>query len=78
MTARQKIEVRPFTTADVPAAGRLLAVRHEAHRRAEPLLSARYEDPAAAAAEVEAALGAGATGAVAVEDGELTGYLLGQ
>ncbi len=78
MTARQKIEVRPFTPADVPAAGRLLAVRHEAHRRAEPLLSARYEDPAVAAAEVEAALGAGATGAVAVEDGELTGYLLGQ
>jgi ribosomal protein S18 acetylase RimI-like enzyme len=78
MTARQKIEIRPFTTADVPAAGRLLAVRHEAHRRAEPLLSARYEEPAVAAAEIEAALGAGATGAVAVSDGELTGYLLGQ
>jgi GNAT superfamily N-acetyltransferase len=31
-----------------------------------------------AAAEVEAALSAGATGAVAVEDGEVTGYLLGQ
>ncbi len=78
MTARQKIEVRPFAPADVPAAGRLLAARHAAHRRAEPLLSARYEDPAAAAAEVDAALGAGATGAVAVEDGEVTGYLLGQ
>ena len=72
------MEIRPFTPADVPAAGRLLAVRHETHRRAEPLLSARYADSVAAAAEVETALGAGATGAVAVEDGEVTGYLLGQ
>jgi GNAT superfamily N-acetyltransferase len=44
----------------------------------EPLLAARFEDPDAATAEVEAALAAGATGAVAVDGGEVTGYLLGQ
>ena len=78
MTAQPKVEVRSFTASDVPAAGRLLAGRHAAHRRTEPLLSARFEDPAVAAAEVEAALAAGATGAVAVHAGEVTGYLLGQ
>jgi GNAT superfamily N-acetyltransferase len=71
-------ETRPFEPADVPAAGRLLAERHAAHRRAEPLLSPRFADPAVAAAEVEAALADGASGAVAVDDGEVTGYLLGQ
>ena len=70
--------MRPFRPDDVPAAGRLLAARHAAHRRAEPLLDPAYEDPARAAAEVEAAVAAGATGAVAAEDGEVTGYLLGQ
>jgi GNAT superfamily N-acetyltransferase len=42
------------------------------------LLSPRFEDPTTAAAEVEAALAAGATGAVAEVGGEVTGYLLGQ
>ena len=70
--------IRPFDAADVPAAGRLLAERHAAHRRAEPLLAARFEDPAVAATEVQAALDAGATGAAAEVDGELVGYLLGQ
>jgi hypothetical protein len=42
VTARQ---VRPFTAADVDAAGRLLAARHAAHLVAEPLLSARYVHP---------------------------------
>jgi hypothetical protein len=55
----------------------LLAARHAAHRKVEPLLAARFEDPAVAATEVEAVLAAGGTGAVAVEDGEVTGYLLG-
>jgi GNAT superfamily N-acetyltransferase len=69
--------LRHFTPADVPAAGRLLAERHAAHRRAEPLLSPRFEDPAVAAAEVTAAVEAGATGAVAERDGDVVGYLLG-
>ena len=70
--------MRPFRPDDVPAAGRLLAARHAAHRRAEPLLDPAFEDPARAAAEVEAAVAAGATGAVVAEDGEVIGYLLGQ
>jgi GNAT superfamily N-acetyltransferase len=56
----------------------LLAARHAAHRKAEPLLAAKFEDPAVAAVEVEAVLTAGGSGAVVVEDGEVTGYLLGQ
>jgi len=78
VTTSSRPTLRPFDAADVPAAGRLLAERHAAHRRAEPLLSARFEDPTAAAAEVDAAVAAGATGAVAELDGELVGYLLGE
>jgi GNAT superfamily N-acetyltransferase len=56
----------------------LLAQRHARHRLSRPLLSARYEDAAAATAEVAAAFGtAGASGAFAVRDGEPVGYLLG-
>ena len=73
-----RVEIRTFEPSDTDAAGRLLAARHAAHRRVEPLLAARFEDPAVASSEVEAAVAAGATGAVAVEDGEVIGYLLGQ
>ena len=70
--------VRPFAAADVPAAGVLLAQRHARHRVSRPLLSARYEDSAAATAEVASAFGtAGASGAFAVRGGESAGYLLG-
>jgi GNAT superfamily N-acetyltransferase len=70
--------VRPFEAGDVPAAGALLAERHARHRRSRPLLPARYEDAAAATAEVAAAFGtAGASGAFALRGGEPAGYLLG-
>jgi GNAT superfamily N-acetyltransferase len=70
--------VRPFAAGDIPAAGVLLAQRHARHRVSRPLLPARYEDPAAASAEVAAAFGtAAASGAFAVRDGEPVGYLLG-
>jgi GNAT superfamily N-acetyltransferase len=70
--------VRPFAADDVAAAGVLLARRHARHRRGRPLLSARYEDPAVATAEVAAAFEtAGASGAFAVRDGEPSGYLPG-
>ena len=71
-------EIRAFEPSDTEAAGRLLAGRHAAHRQVEPLLSATFEDPAVATAQVAAALADGATGAVAVTNGEVTGYLLGQ
>ena len=70
--------VRPFAAGDVPAAGVLLAQRHARHRVSRPLLSARYEDAAAATAEVASAFGtAGASGAFAVRGGEPVGYLVG-
>jgi GNAT superfamily N-acetyltransferase len=71
-------EIRPFSDDFVASAGELLAARHRRHRAVEPLLPPRYEDPAAAAAEVEALAGAeGASGAVALRDGRVVGYLLG-
>jgi ribosomal protein S18 acetylase RimI-like enzyme len=70
--------VRAFEAADIPAAGALLAERHRRHRTAHPLLSVRFEDADAAAAEVAAAFAAPeASGAVAVAGGEMVGYLLG-
>jgi len=48
--------IRPFEPDDVVPAGRLLAARHAAHRRSQPLLSPRYEDPVVAEAEIAAAL----------------------
>ena len=72
------LELLPFDASHVPDAGRLLAARHRAHRQAEPLLSARHEDPAACEAEVSAVLALDdASGAVAVRDGRVIGYLLG-
>jgi ribosomal protein S18 acetylase RimI-like enzyme len=73
-----RLEIRPFSDEFVPAAGELLAARHRAHRAAEPLLPARYEQPAAAEAEVEALLAPdGVSGAVALRGGRPVGYLVG-
>jgi GNAT superfamily N-acetyltransferase len=70
--------IRPFKADDVADAGQLLADRHAAHRRSQPLLSARYEDPAVAAGEIAATLQqSDASGAVAVGGDRLTGFLLG-
>ncbi len=71
-------EIRPFSAEFVASSGELLAARHRAHRAAEPLLPKRYEDPAAAAAEVEALASAeAASGAVALRGGRVVGYILG-
>jgi GNAT superfamily N-acetyltransferase len=73
-----RLEVQPFSVDFVEAAGRLLAERHRAHRAAEPLLPAQYEDPAAAAAEVESlAATDDASGAVALRGDRVVGFLLG-
>ena len=73
-----RLEIRPFSDEFLDAAGELLAARHRAHRAAEPLLPARYEDPGAARAEVEALVSAeGLSGAVALRDGHVVGYLVG-
>jgi len=75
---RDMVTIRPFEPSDIDEAGSLLAARHAAHRLAHPLLSPRFEDPAAARVEVATAFGGdGASGAVAERDGRLTGFLLG-
>lgn len=73
-----RAQVRPFQAGDIPAAGALLAARHRAHRLSCPLLSPRYEHEPVATAEVAAAFALpGASGAVAMQDGDVTGFLLG-
>jgi GNAT superfamily N-acetyltransferase len=71
-------EIHAFAEDHLDAAGTLLAGRHRAHRVAEPLLSERFENADAARGQV-AALWAqdDASGAVAVIDGHVAGYLLG-
>ena len=73
-----RLELRAFAEDQLDAAAVLLAARHRAHRAAEPLLSARFEDPVATRAEI-AALSAQehASGAVAWRDRQPVGFLLG-
>jgi ribosomal protein S18 acetylase RimI-like enzyme len=71
-------EVAPFGEEHLEGAAELLAARHGRHRKAEPLLSERYVDPAACRELVAAAYGADdASGAVAVEGSRVVGYLVG-
>jgi GNAT superfamily N-acetyltransferase len=73
-----RLELRPFSEELIPAAGKLLAARHRAHRKAEPLLPERYEDADAAAVEIAALAGAdGVSGAAALREGRVVGYLIG-
>jgi hypothetical protein len=72
------LEIRPFADDDLDAAAALLADRHRRHREAEPLLSARYEEPAEAHVEIEALWRSeGASGAVGVREDRPVGYVLG-
>jgi GNAT superfamily N-acetyltransferase len=75
VAAMSRLEVRPLTADDIPAAAALLAERHRRHRSARPLLSPRYED----AAEAEKALPSldEASGAAAYRDGRMVAYVLG-
>jgi GNAT superfamily N-acetyltransferase len=71
-------DVRPFHADDVSAAGALLAARHRTHRLSCRLLSPRYEHESTATAEVAAAFALpGASGAVAMQGGNIAGFLLG-
>jgi GNAT superfamily N-acetyltransferase len=74
----ERLETTDFAASHLDAAAILLAARHRAHRAAEPLLAPRFEEPAAAAAEVAALLEQeGASGAVAFRGTRGVGYLLG-
>lgn len=67
------MEIVPFADEHVEGAAALLAERHAADRMQEPLLPERRDF----AAEIEKEW-QDATGAVALEDGAVVGYLLGQ
>lgn len=68
----------PFSSEHLEDAARLLAARHARHRRTEPLLSQRFEAPVAARHELERAWSAeGVSGAAALRDGRLAGYVIG-
>jgi GNAT superfamily N-acetyltransferase len=67
------VEIVPFADEHVEGAAALLAESHAAHRVAEPLLPDRSDLAAQIEAERE-----DATGAVALEDGAVAGYLLGR
>jgi GNAT superfamily N-acetyltransferase len=73
-----RLELRAFADGHLDAAASLLATRHREHRAAEPLLSERFEDPAAARAEIAALwTQEHASGAVALREGRMAGFLLG-
>jgi len=73
-----RLDIRAFAESHLDAAGALLAARHRAHRRAEPLLSERFEAVEPARDEV-ASLWAQehSSGAIAVRDEQAVGFLLG-
>ncbi len=68
------VHIEPFSEDHLDDAARLLEERHGRHRAAEPLLREQIDFRA----EIEALLArAGVSGAVAVRDGRVVGYLLG-
>ena len=68
-------EILPFADEHLDGAATLLAERHARHRAAEPLLPEveRFREQVEREWKTE-----GASGAVALEDGEQVGYLIGQ
>ena len=78
LTRVARLEVIAFDDSHLPDAGQLLSERHRRHRMVEPLLPSRYEDAEEAQAAIAAAFATdGASGAVAVRNGRVVGYLLG-
>jgi hypothetical protein len=76
--AMRGLSFEPFSDRYLDAAAELLAARHARQRGARPLLSARFENPSEARAEVEALWQVDDTpGVVAIADGRVVGYLIG-
>ena len=69
------VEIRPFADEHLDGAAVLLSERHTAHRRVEPLLPIvdDFRTPIEGEWDPE-----GAGGAVALSDGDVVGYLIGQ
>jgi GNAT superfamily N-acetyltransferase len=71
-------EIRAFAEDHLDAAGSLLAARHREHRGTEPLLAERFAHAEAARGEVMSLWAAEhASGAVALREGQVAGFLLG-
>ncbi|MEO6511191.1 MAG: GNAT family N-acetyltransferase [Nocardioides sp.] len=71
-------EIVPFGEEHLEGAAGVLAGRHRRHREAEPLLSARYEDPAVARGQLAAACAVDdASGSVALDGSRVVGFLVG-
>ena len=69
----------PFSGEHLEGAAALLAERHRAHRLVEPGLDPAYEEPAATRREIEELCGIdGASGAAAVADGDVVGFVVGR
>jgi GNAT superfamily N-acetyltransferase len=69
----------PFDAEHLDGAAALLAERHRAQRVVEHGLDPAYEDPAAASKEIEELLRIdGASGAAALADGDVVGFLVGR
>jgi GNAT superfamily N-acetyltransferase len=78
LAATRSTTFEPLAEEHLDGAAVLLAARHAACRRIEPALDPRYEDPELARAELAPLLAReGASGVVALRDGEVAGYLLG-
>lgn len=72
-------DITPFHEDLLPAAAELLAGRHRRHRAELPLLPARFENRDAALTAVTAAWRRPrVSGAAAMQDGRLLGYLFGE
>jgi GNAT superfamily N-acetyltransferase len=73
-----RLEIRAFAEDYLGAAGSLLAARHREHRAAEPLLSERFENSDATRGELVSLWAEEhASGAVALREGQVVGFLLG-
>lgn len=73
-----RLEVTAFEDSHLDEAAVLLAARHARHRQDRPLLPARFQEPSAARAELEAAWSKeGASGSAAFRNGRMVGYLVG-
>lgn len=78
MTARLRLEIRPFGDEHLDDAARLLAARHRAQRLVEPGLAVGYEDAAVTRMAIETLTAVeGASGVVAVRGCSVVGYLVG-
>jgi ribosomal protein S18 acetylase RimI-like enzyme len=72
------LDVVPFSEEHLDDAAKLLAARQARQREAEPALPERYERPPEAREEIEQAWRVdGPSGAVALREGRVVGYLIG-